>query len=172
MPLLHHPILRLAQVCSDVVVVLSPDAEEPRPPEGVHVRFVRDDEPFAGPLAGLAAGLATMRTELALVAAGDMPDLQTRVLLAMLGRIEDPAIRAVALEESGELRPLPCVVRVEPVRAAAVMLLEQGRTSLRELLGTIEVETMSEDGWLALDPGRRSLVDVDEPGDLTGYPSW
>ncbi|MDQ3209832.1 MAG: NTP transferase domain-containing protein, partial [Actinomycetota bacterium] len=29
MPLLHHPVLRLAEITGDVVVVLAPDAPEP-----------------------------------------------------------------------------------------------------------------------------------------------
>ncbi|MGH2635708.1 MAG: NTP transferase domain-containing protein, partial [Actinomycetota bacterium] len=83
-PLLHHAVLRLGEVCVDVVVVLAPEAAEPPPPPGVPVRIVRDVAEGEGPLAGLAAALSAVATVVALVAGGDMPDLQTSVLLEML----------------------------------------------------------------------------------------
>ena len=147
-------------------MVISPESDDPDLPGDVDARLVRDEEPFGGPLAGLAAALGDTRTELALVAAGDMPELQTRVLLAMLARAEEPRIRAVALEERGAIRPLPCVLRVEPARASASDLLGAGRSSLRELLAELEVTSIPGPEWERLDPRRRTLVDVDRPEDL------
>lgn len=164
--MLHHSIRRLAEVCSELLVVIPPDADEPDHPADVDVRLVRDEEPFGGPLAGLSAALGETRTELALVAAGDMPELQARVLLVMLARAEDPSVRAVALDDAGTIRPLPCVFHVEPARASASDLLTSGRTSLRELLTELEVTSIPGSEWERLDPGRRTLRDVDEPGDL------
>jgi 6-phosphogluconolactonase (cycloisomerase 2 family) len=37
---------------------------------------------------------------------------------------------------------------------------------LRDLLGAMRVAVIDEPTWVALDPGRRTLFDVDEPGDL------
>ncbi|MGH2589524.1 MAG: molybdenum cofactor guanylyltransferase, partial [Actinomycetota bacterium] len=85
MPLLHHAVLRLAEVCGDVVVVVAPDAVDPALPVGVPVRVARDATEGEGPLAGVYAGLLAVTTDVALVAGGDMPDLQTPVLLEMLG---------------------------------------------------------------------------------------
>jgi molybdopterin-guanine dinucleotide biosynthesis protein A len=164
--MLHHPIRRLAEVSSEILVVIPPEADELDLPADVSVRLVRDEEPFGGPLAGLAAALAETRTELALVVAGDMPELQARVLLVMLARAEEPRIRAVALEERDAIRPLPCVLRVEPARASASDLLEAGGTSLRELLAELEVTSIPGSEWERLDPRRRTLVDVDRPEDL------
>jgi molybdopterin-guanine dinucleotide biosynthesis protein A len=149
--------------------VIAPDALEPDLPTEVEVRFVRDEEPFGGPLAGLWAALAETRTELALVAAGDMPSIQTRVLLAMLSRVEDPSVRAVALDDGGTLRPLPCVLRVEAAKAIASQLLETARTSLRELLAELEVAPIRGSDWMRLDPDLRTLVDVDRPEDLEAH---
>ena len=53
---------------------------EPTMPAGVSVRFARDTTDGEGPLAGLYAGLMASRTELVVVAGGDMPDLQPPVL--------------------------------------------------------------------------------------------
>jgi molybdopterin-guanine dinucleotide biosynthesis protein A len=152
------------------VLVLSPADAPPTLPVGVEVRIARDARPGEGPLAGLAAGLAAARSPLALVVAGDMPELQTPVLAALLRIAEDRGADAVALEEGGTVVPMPCVVRVRPAADAASALLGAGRRRLRELLEALRVEGVPESVWRALDPRGRSLLDVDEPGDLPSPP--
>jgi molybdenum cofactor guanylyltransferase len=164
----HQAILRLAEICSEVVVVIAPDADPPAAPTGVRVRLVRDAEPFEGPLAGLFAALGVIESELALVVGGDMPDLQSRVIVAMLGRAETPSVDAVALEEEGAVRPLPTVVRVAAARTAARGLLDRDRTSLRDLLRALDAVAIVKDVWRGLDPDGRTLIDIDEPSDLEG----
>ena len=68
--------------------------------------------------------------------------------------------------DAGRLRPLPSVVRVEPAVRAAGTLLEAGHRRLRELFGALRVAEIPEATWTALDPARRSLLDVDVPADL------
>ena len=58
------------------------------------------------------------------------------------------------------------MLRTEPARAEAGFLLSKGERSLRALLTTLSVAILDEGSWLPLDPGRRSLLDVDEPDDL------
>ena len=170
-PLLHHAILRLGEVCSEVVVVIAPDAPEPPVPVGATARFVRDAREGDGPLAGLSRGLDEVAGDVAVAAGGDMPDLSTAVLREMLGVIDDASIDAVALQDGDRFRPLPCLVRVAPARDAARALLEAGERSLRSLLSALHLAVIDEPTWTALDPGRRTLFDVDEPDDLTrpGY---
>ena len=45
-------------------------------------------------------------------------------------------------------------------------LLQAGRRSLRELLAAVTTVVIDEPTWTALDPERRTLIDVDEPADL------
>ncbi|MCI0633799.1 MAG: molybdenum cofactor guanylyltransferase [Actinobacteria bacterium] len=165
-PLLHHAVLRVGEVSEVVVVVLAPAADEPSMPDGVTVRFVRDPTESEGPLAGLHEGLLAVRTAFALVAGGDMPDLQIPVLREMVDMADEPAVDAVALQDGGRSRPLPCVVRAEPAVNAAHTLLHAGRRALRDLLDALRVAVIDERTWIALDPERRTLFDVDEPGDL------
>jgi molybdopterin-guanine dinucleotide biosynthesis protein A len=168
MPLLHHAVLRLAEVCGDVVVVVPPDAADPSLPVGAPVRVARDPTEGEGPLAGVYAGLLAVTTEVALVAGGDMPDLQTPVLLEMLRVAGEARVDAVALQEGDRARPLPCVVRAERAVDVAHSLLHSGRRSLRDLLDASHVAVIDESTWHALDPSRRTLFDVDEPSDLSG----
>jgi molybdopterin-guanine dinucleotide biosynthesis protein A len=168
MPLLHHAVLRLAEVCGDVVVVVPPDATDPSLPVGVPSRVARDATEGEGPLAGVYAGLLALTTELALIAGGDMPDMQTPVLLEMLRVADEARVDAVALRDGDRARPLPCVVRSDRVVDVAHTLLHSGRRSLRDLLDALNVAVIDEPTWHALDPSRRTLFDVDEPSDLSG----
>ncbi len=127
-------MLRLGEVCADVVVVLAPDVPEPTVPIGAHARFVRDAREGEGPLAGLLSGLEGASTDLAIVAGGDMPDLSTAVVLEMLRVAGEAPVDAVALQDGDRFRPLPSLVRVAAARDAAHALLHTGERSLRSLL--------------------------------------
>lgn len=165
-PLLHHAVLRLGEVCAEVLVVIAPDVPEVAMPVGARARLVRDAREGDGPLAGLLSGLEGSSTELAFVAGGDMPDLSTAVLLEMLRVAGEAAVEAVALRDAGRVRPLPSLLRVEPAREFAHALLHRGERSLRSLVDSLRVAVIDELTWTALDPGRGTLHDIDEPGDL------
>lgn len=164
--MLHHAVLRGAEVAGSVVVVLAPDVPEPSMPPGVPVRFARDAAEGEGPLAGAYAGLLAAGTELAVLVAGDMPELVTPVMLEMLRVAREAPVGAVALQDGDRFRPIPSVVRSAPALDAARVLLHGGRRRLRDLLDVLQVAVIDESTWTALDPGRRTLFDVDEPGDL------
>ena len=119
-PLLHHAVLRLGEVCGEVVVVIAPEAPEVAMPIGANARFVRDAREGDGPLAGLLSGMEAASTEFALVAGGDMPDLSTAVLLEMLRVGAEASVDAVALQDGSEERRvgkecrMPCRSRWSP----------------------------------------------------------
>ncbi len=165
LPLLHHAVLRMAEVCNEMVVVLPPGADATGLPPGVRAAF--DPTPGEGPLAGLQAGLlAAAAATLVIVAGGDMPDLQAPVLREMLRVAEEAHVDAVALAEDDHYRPLPCVLRPAAAADAAHSLLHAGRRRLRDLLDSLHTAIVDEATWTALDPDRRTLFDIDEPDDL------
>jgi molybdopterin-guanine dinucleotide biosynthesis protein A len=167
LPLLHHAILRSAEVCDEIVVVLAPGADTAGLPPGVRATF--DPTPGEGPLAGLQAGLLAAATaDLVVLVGGDMPDLRTPVLREMLRVADEAGVDAVALAEGDGYRPLPCVLRPAAAADAAHSLLHAGRRRLRDLLAALHTAIIDEPTWTALDPDRRTLFDVDEPGDLPG----
>jgi molybdopterin-guanine dinucleotide biosynthesis protein A len=165
-PLLHHPVSRLLEVCDRVVVVLAPDASEPPMPAGASVEFARDAIEDEGPLRGLSAGLEVVKTEWIVLAGGDMPDLQPAVLREMLRAGLETGVVAVSLSDGGKERPLPSVLRSVPAAEAVGALLQAGRRSLRDLPAAVPTVVLDEPTWTALDPERRTLVDIDEPGDV------
>lgn len=166
MPLLHHAVLRLAEVTGDVVVTIAPGAAEPTMPPGAPVRFVRDARQSEGPLAGAAAGLASVARELTVVAGGDMPELSTAVVLHMLEVALQAEVDGVVLEDADRFRPLPVVVRTGPGREAAHALLHRGERSLLAWVQAMRVAVIAESTWTSLDPTKATLRDVDLPEDL------
>jgi molybdopterin-guanine dinucleotide biosynthesis protein A len=165
-PLLHHAVSRIGALTSEIVVVLAPAAEEPPMPPGAAVSFARDAADGEGPLVGALAGLELVSTRLALVVGGDMPELSVDVLQEMLTVAQRTDAGAVALQDGDRFRPLPTVARAENARVAARALIAGGERRLRSLVTALDPTVIDEASWLALDPERRTLVDVDEPADL------
>jgi molybdenum cofactor guanylyltransferase len=170
MPLLHHAVLRLAEVTREVVVVLAPVAETPSLPPGLPVRFVRDAEEGQGPLEGALAGLSATETDLSVLAGGDMPGLATPVIVEMLRVATEAPVEAVSLEDASRPRPLPLVVRTVPAREAAHALRHGGEHRLRALLEGLRTAVIDEATWHGLDPSRATLRDIDRPEDLSPVP--
>ena len=163
--LLHRAIERVGEVSDDVVVVMSPAAADPAMPPGA--RVVRDSSEGEGPLAGLHAGLlAAVRSDLAVVVGGDMPDLQPLVLRTMVLALHDGLGAAAALATTDGPSPLPIVLRTWPAADAVHTLLHAGRRRLGDVLDVLDTVVIDETTWTAMDPDRRSLFDVDEPSDL------
>ena len=165
-PLLRRAVTGLAAVCGEVVVVLGPAGPEPPFLDGLLVRFARDDVEGEGPLAGLRAGLEVVRTDLAIAAAGDMPDLSEPVLRLMLRTAEEEPADAVVLQDGERWRPVPCALRTRIVRTEAGAAFEAGERSLRGLLERVGVLVVEEIAWRPLDPAGATLRDVDVPADL------
>ena len=165
-PLLAHAIRRLAEVTPEILVIVSQGDRLPRLPADLEVDLIRDLVAFDGPLRATARGLAFVDRTWAIVAGGDMPELQPAVLAALLRLGSDRDASAAALGEGDRFRPLPCVLRTPPARERAESLLAAGARSLRARLQDLSVAVLDEATWLRLDPGRRTLRDVDEPADL------
>lgn len=96
-------VAALTPLCSRVLVSLGAGTA---PFDDLDVRYVRDQYPEAGPLAGLHAGLQACTTRWLLVAACDMPFLTPEALRRLL-RDGHPSLQAVvATDSGGRLHPL------------------------------------------------------------------
>jgi molybdopterin-guanine dinucleotide biosynthesis protein A len=130
------------------------------------VRVVRDATPFEGPLAGLLAGLRSASEPTILVTGGDMPALQPAVIEALLDALDAGTVDAAVLEDAGRPRPLPMAIARDPALRAAAGLIDGGERRLRALVEALSTRVIAEPTWRALDPGGRSLHDIDVPEDL------
>jgi len=164
-PLLLRPVGVLQELCDDVIVVRRPgEGDTDLPPE---VRVANDPTEGEGPLAGLHTGLmAAVRSDVALVVGGDMPELQSQVLREMLTVLDGASVDAVLLTDGGRPRPLPAAVRTWPAADMTHSLLHGGRRRLRDLFDSLRTAVIDEATWTALDPDRRTLIDIDEPADM------
>jgi molybdopterin-guanine dinucleotide biosynthesis protein A len=161
--LLEHAVEAVRSSVHEVIVVVAPDAT-PAIPSDVHV--ARDPAPFEGPLAGLMAGLGEAREGIALVTAGDMPELQAPVVEALLRALDVRGVEAAVLEDAGLPRPLPMAVARDPAMRETQRLLGTGERRLRALVDALATTVIDEATWRALDPDGRSLRDIDTPDDL------
>lgn len=175
-PLLHRAIHAVADVADEVVVVLAPGAPVPTLPERLapRITIARDAVARAGPLAGLAAGLAAATHPRALLVAGDQPFLRVAVLGALLDELGDPGRPdgpdVAVLADGDSLWPFPVALRVATVRPAAAAALVGPDRRLFTLFGRLRVARVPEARWRALDPGGDTLRDVDTRDDIPS--SW
>lgn len=139
----------LREVVEEVVVVST--AELALPP--LDARVVEDDEPFLGPLAGLAAGLGAIESEAAFVTATDTPWLSPDLVRALLA-----AGPTTAVEHEGFVQPL---VAVYPRRGGvlAAELLAAGERRPLRLLEALDYRRVD----LASLPGADSLQSLNTP---------
>jgi molybdenum cofactor guanylyltransferase len=128
-------------------------ATEPAP----GVRWVREEPPGGGPVAGLAAGVGVLppAVTLVVVGAGDAPFAGEAVPLLM-DALDEGLDGAIAVDPQGRDQPLLGVYRVAPLRAA--LPASPADTSLRELVGRLRLARVP--------VGPRAALDLDTPEDL------
>ncbi|HEX9411112.1 MAG TPA: molybdenum cofactor guanylyltransferase [Actinomycetota bacterium] len=124
---------------------------------------VADERPRAGPLAGLAGGLAASPHELMAAVAVDMPLLSgdLLVLLATLHEDED-AVVPISAHGPEPLHALYARRALPALRAA----LDEGTLSMRVVLKGLRVREVPEAEWLAADPTGRFALNVNRAEDL------
>jgi molybdenum cofactor guanylyltransferase len=130
------------------------------------IRRVSDERSGGlGPLAGLEAGLATARSRLVFVAAGDVPFLSGEVVCYLLERLERSGVFAVVPRHRGETHPL-CAAYDHEVLAQVRSALDGGVRSVREFLeGLDPVEYVERELRRFGDPDL-FLMNVNSPEDL------
>ena len=170
-PVLHHVLRAVAGVAVKIVLVLAPDTPVPPLPRELAGRTVvaRDAVRHAGPLAAVAAGLASIHDDaprIAIVVGGDMPWVVPAVLRLLADRLGSDASLAAMTLDAAPPTPLPLALRPERAREAIATCLAGSRRSLRSLLEAAPSAMLPAADWRALDPGGATLRDVDVPDDL------
>ncbi|GAB4418076.1 MAG: molybdenum cofactor guanylyltransferase [Sideroxydans sp.] len=157
--LLDHVIASLQPLfCETLVSVRTPRPE-------IALPQVVDDAAYAGPLAGLQAGLARMRTPWLFVAACDMPFI-TPALVRQLADLRRADVQAVIPCVQGELQPLAGFYAASVQVPLAALLAGSGRHSLRALLERISVRRVEETLLRRHDATLATFFDLDTPADL------
>ena len=131
-----------------------------------HVPAVPDRNTTAGPLAGVTAALAVVRTPLAVVAACDMPSIVPALVADLLhrARANPQALCVLCATEQG---PEPLLSVWRP--AAAELLdaaLDAGVRALRDAVARLPHVLLTLAEWRVLDPAGASFANWNFPTDL------
>jgi molybdenum cofactor guanylyltransferase len=159
----HELVIGGATIFARQVRVLAPRVAEilvSSPRDIAGYRTVRDHHAGAGPLAGIAAGLAACTTDWLLVIAGDMPHLDGALLDRMLELRAVDAVDAVGVRVAGLPEPLLCILH-RRVLAVVERRVCAGRYKASGLL-TDEGLTVT---WID-DADPAALRNVNSPEDL------
>lgn len=166
--LLAHTVALATTVCDEVIVVLNDSEAWPDLP----ARLIPDTYPGAGPLGGLASGLAALAADRALLLACDMPLLQPALLRALLAvALDGDALIPRRHADPGDGRPGPTI---EPLLA---MYRRTSLSTIRACLAHNErrmgaavqrlaVRYLDPIWWKRFDPDGRSFLNLNRPADL------
>lgn len=167
-PLLVHLCRRLTSAFPEVVVVRAPGQELPRGEEGppLPIAVVEDRVPDQGPVAGLCAGLAAIRHPLAFVATCDVPFLNPRLGVWMIGQADGEGPLAsydvVVPEWEGRLHPLQAVYRARVLPLLEEQLAKGHRRPI-DLYERVCVRKVTEAEVRAVDPLGRTFLNMNTP---------
>ena len=123
---------------------------------------VSDDPAHAGPLAGLAAGLARAETAWVFAVACDMPFITPQLIACLAGLRE--GVDAVVPVVQGHPQPLAAFYATRSLGELRDCLAGSGKHSLREFLARLEVCYLNEAEMQAAD--LCSFFDLDTPQDV------
>lgn len=128
------------------------------------VRLVHDAVAHRGPVAGLAAGLAAARGELAFVTACDVPFLDPALVAALLAvAAADPALDAVVPQPLGRWEPLAAVYRSATMASHFARQLADGDLVPTERFAVLHVRALDDAALAALGATPDSFANLNDP---------
>ena len=157
--LLARALAVLESVCGEVVVVAPATLALPVPA----AMRVADGPGTAGPLAGVAAGLAARSFECALVLGVDFPLLRPAALVALHQRIGN----ATALVPAPGGTPQPLAAAYRPAAAAKLAAaLARGERALTPAVLALPARLIADDELERLEGGLANFFNLNTPEDL------
>ncbi len=159
-PLLHRVVRLVGQAAHPVVVANRPGQDLPPLPAGTEV--VLDAVPHAGPLAGIAAGLAALggQCDAAFVVACDHPLLEPRFIRRLGDLLGGHS--AVVVEHGGRWHPLTALYRLK-THAIANELLERGTLAATAFAERCRPRIVRAADFADCDPKLASLCSFNAP---------
>jgi len=158
--LLNHAIANLSPLFD--VIVLS--VREPIVLDLPHVVQVMDGGEERGPMMGIVAAMAEVRTDWVFVTGVDMPFVVPAVLQQMAN--QRPEHDAVLAEIDSYLQPIPAFYAKAVCLPAMQHRIDLGHRSLMRLLPSLNTAVLTEKELRPFDSDLRSFTDFDTPEDV------
>jgi molybdopterin-guanine dinucleotide biosynthesis protein A len=156
-PMLARVLDRLSPLFEEQVVVRAPGQDLP----DVETRFVEDEQPGMGPVAGLAVGLAAVTRPLAFAVSCDAPFVQPKVVAHLVERCRPPFGVVVPVWEDRP-QPLHAVYRADNAPILR-RLLAAGRRRPIDLFVEVPALEVTEAEIRALDPDGLTFMNTNTP---------
>jgi len=156
--LLQRVTVTMQQVFPKVVL----SVRQPRPE--IDLPQILDDPACAGPLAGLASGLAAADTAWMFAVGCDMPFIVPEVIELLWQRRDD--CQAVVPVVLGHPQPLAAFYARTSLGVMRTILESDGKKSLQAVLKRLDVRYVEESQLQSVDPCLRSFLDLDTPQDV------
>jgi len=162
--MLERVVAVLNAIADDIVIVRSPGQSLPLVRSTGSLTVVADPVEGAGPLAGIATGLADGSADVAVIVGVDYPFLRPSLLRLLVDRVRAGAPWAIPTFE-GYLQPVCSAISRDALDDIRAHLARDERSPLvvARAVGAVIVD---EDEWRAEDPEGLSFLDVDTPEDL------
>lgn len=160
---------RTLMTCTEVVVTVGRDSQQPLPEIPPEVDVTSDEMPGEGPLAAIAAGLRRLRDEHgftardAAIAVGcDQPLLTAETIRWMSQQIDDADV--LMPQANDKLQPLTAIYRVAALQPA-LDLLAAGSRRPRELASVTKSRILTEPELRQHDATLSFLKNLNNPDD-------
>jgi len=165
--LLNHAIANLSPLFDEIVLSvrepLSIDLSQS------NIVQVMDAGEGRGPMMGIVASMAQVRTGWVFVTGVDMPFVVPAVLQQMAD--QRSGHDAVLAKVDGCLQPMPAFYAKGACFPAMQSRVAEGRRSLMRLIPSLNTAILTEKELRPLDPGLRSFTDFDTPEALSAEES-
>ncbi len=161
--MLQRVVRLVSTAAKPVVVVAAPGQVLPEVPAAVLI--TRDPIAGRGPLAGLAAGLATLpaSVELAFAIGADAPLLRPAWITRLADLIGPADLAIPTIDGIGQ--PLAAAYRRRAVLPAIERLLRSGQSALIDLMAVLTTRVVKADELRDIDPDLTTLRNVNTPDD-------
>ena len=162
--LLERTVRLVSKAVAPQHIVVVAAAEQPLPPLPAEVQIVRDQQPYAGPLAALIEGMQALNSAVpaAFVTGCDTPLLEPSVIDLLFDELGDSS--AVVPQDAERLYPLTAVYKRD-VLAEANQQLTTGRHSLHGLLEQVEIKRIPLETLRKFDPSLASFENLNSLAD-------
>lgn len=161
--ILERVVSCLAFLDSDTIIVTS--EEKGYIGEGLgRCKTVFDFIPQGGPLASIYTGLSFTEQEYSFVCAGDMPFISKDVISYMTEEIKD---NDVVIPEIGDGLQTLHAIYSRKCYSILNRALQMGSGRMKYFFTQLKVRKVSEEELRGIDPGLKSLFDIDSKNDLT-----